>query len=281
MSLFAALVLALAQEDQVRRLIEQLSSDRIETRADAFQKLDKIGAPALDQLGKAAQDPDREVASRARLLVERISIREYLSPALESKIPGVSDRLAFGEWKDVFLELAADQRLGPAERRYPRVDREDLDRMAPMAASHAGSEGDRIALCQIFCRLRLKSAVPAVLPYLKDPSPLVRSNAVSVVRDTGARDQVAPLRECLADPSPLVRSVAAQALGKLGDREAVPTLRKLLGDPESNVRWWTVHALGELGAAEAIPDLERLADDPEETVRRVVRDTLRQLRQKP
>ena len=281
MGLLAALVLQLSQEEAVRRLIEQLSADRIEARAEAYRKLEEIGRPALPQLEKAARDSDGEVATRARALLVRIPIRERLTPALLHSVEGIYDRLAQGDWVPVFLALAADLRLPADDRRYRDVRAEDLAFMAPAAIDSARTESDRVAVCQAVGRLRLKSAVPSLVVLLKDEAAAVRTGAVGAIRDTGATDQAAALRPLLADPVPVVRSVAADALGRLGDREAVPALRRLLADEAADVRWWTVHALGELRAADAAGDLDRLSGDPDESVRRVARETLRQLREKP
>jgi hypothetical protein len=279
--LLAALVLQLSPEDAVRSLIEQLASDRIEVRAEASRKLEKIGPAALPQLERAARDADSEVASRARALVERIGIRDFLTPALEAAVPGITDRLVLGEWKEVFLELAEDLRRRPEARHFPGVTTGDLSAIAGAAASRARSAGDRIDLCLAFSRLKLKAAAPAVLDYLQDENPLVRSGAVCVLRDAEARDRVGSLRPCLADASPLVRSVAAQALGSLGDREAVPGLRKLLGDESASVRWWAVRALADLQAREAAEDVSRLREDPDEPVRRIATETAEKLRRAP
>jgi HEAT repeat protein len=279
--LLAALVLGLFQEDAVRKLIEQLSSDKIEIRADAYRKLEAIGRPALALLEKASADSDGEVASRARTLLVRIPIRERLTPSLLSAVDGIFDRLALGDWVPVFLDLTADLRQPPERRRYPGVRAEDLAFMAPSAVDGARTEADRIAVCQAVGRLQLKTAIPNVVGLLKDERFVVRSNAVGAIRDADARDQALAIRPLLGDPHPLVRSVAAHALGKLGDQEAVPGLRKLLDDENANVRWWAVQAIGELKARDAAQDLRRLEDDPNDAVRRIATETLSQLRQKP
>ena len=277
MILLAALVLQLTPEDAVRGLIEQLSSDRIEKRAEAYRKLEDIGRPALPLLEKAALDADGEVASRARTLLVRIPIRERLTPALVSGVSGIYDRLALGDWRPVFLDIAADLRQSEEQRRYPGVRPDDLSFMAPMAIDSAQTEADRVAVCQAVGRLRLKTAVPSVVKLLQDERFVVRSNAIGALRDVDAREQVAVLRPFLGDPHALVRSVTAHTLGRLGDKEAIPGLRKLLADPAPNVRWWSVHALGELKARDAAEELKSLQDDPDDSVRRIAAETLKSL----
>ncbi|HLY09239.1 MAG TPA: HEAT repeat domain-containing protein [Planctomycetota bacterium] len=280
MALLAALVLQAASEEAIRRLIEQLSSDRIEARSEAYRKLEDIGRPALALLQKAALDPDDEVASRARTLVVRIPIREHLTPALIA-VGGIYDRLALGDWTPVFLDLSADLRQGDDRRRYPGVRADDLSFMAPMAIASAKTEADKVAVCQAVGRMQLKSAIPSVLPLLRDAQATVRSNAIAAIRDTNARDQVAAVRPSLTDPSNLVRTVAAHALGRLGDQECVPQLIAMLEDDNANVRWWAVYALGELRPPTAAEAIAPLKDDPNDFVRRVARETWSQLRQKP
>jgi HEAT repeat protein len=282
--LFCSAVLALfvpvAQDDVVRKLIEQLSADRIDARAEAFRKLEEIGRPALPLLEKAALDADDEVASRAKTLLVRIPIRERLTPALVDQVKGIYERLAQGEWKQVFLEIATDLRLSDDRRRYPGVRAEDLSFMAPMALQKAETDTDRMSICEAIGRCRLKSAMPEVVRLLKSEQYMVRANAAAAIRDAGAKENVGDVRGLVADPHPVVRSVAAHALGRLGAKEAAPDLLALLRDPSPDVQWWAVRSLGDLGATEALPAIERLRDDPNESVRRVAADTAAALRKR-
>lgn len=281
MPLVLAAMLVLAQDETVRTLIEQLSSDSIDVRSEACRKLEAIGRPALPLLEKAAQDPDGEVASRAKSLLVRIPIRERLTPALLSQVKDIYERLADGQWKQVFLELATDLRQPEERRRFPSVRAEDLSFMAPLAVQRAETETEKSAVCEAVGRCRLKSAIPDVVRLLKDDPYMVRANAIAAIRDSDSREQAAEVRRMLVDPHPVVRSVAAHALGRLGAKEASPDLVALLRDPSSDVRWWAVRALGELLATEALPEIDRLSADPEAAVRRVAADTAAVLRKKP
>ncbi|HVE40118.1 MAG TPA: HEAT repeat domain-containing protein [Planctomycetota bacterium] len=281
MPVFAALFLLFPQDEIVRGLIEQLSSERIEARAEAFRKLEAIGRPALPLLEKAAQDPDGEVSSRAKTLLVRIPIRERLTPALVDSVRGIYERLAHGEWKEVFLELAGDLRQPPERRRFSGVRPEDLSFMAPMALQRAVTETEKNAVCEAVGRCRLKSAMPEVVRLLKDDQYMVRANALAAIRDAGAVEQVGDVRSRLGDDHPVVRSVAAHALGCLGAKDAIPELAALLRDPSQDVRWWAVRALGELGAKDRVGEIEKLREDPDDAVRRVARETAEQLRRAP
>jgi len=278
MSLLAAIFLLLPQEETVRKLIEQLSADSIDARSEAFRKLEAIGRPALPLLEKAALDADGEVASRAKTLLVRIPIRERLTPALVDQVKGVYERLAQGEWKQVFLELAADLRQPEERRRFPGLRPEDLSFMAPMAVQRAETETEKNAVCEAVGRCRLKSAMPDVVRLLKDEQYMVRANAIAAIRDAGSRENIPDVRRRIEDPHPVVRSVAAHALGRLSAKEAAPDLVILLGDRNPDVRWWAVRALGDLGAKESVEEIEKLRGDPNEAVRRVVEETSASLR---
>jgi HEAT repeat protein len=273
-----ALVLLTTQDETVRKLIEQLSADSIDARADAFRKLEAIGRPALPLLEQAALATDDEVASRAKKLLVRIPIRERLTPALVDQVKDIYERLSQGEWRLVFLELATDLRLPDDRRKYPGVRAEDLSFMAPMALQKAESDADRMSICEAIGRCRLKSAMPEVVRLLKSDQFMIRANAAAAIRDAGAKENAGDLRGLVADPHPVVRSVAAHALGRLGAKEAAPDLVKLLRDPSSDVQWWAVRSLGQLGATEAVDAIERLRDDPNDSVRRVATETAAALR---
>ena len=251
MSPLLAIVLLLPQDETVRALIEQLSAERIEARAEAFRKLEAIGRPALPLLEAAALDRDGEVASRAKTLLIRIPIRERLTPALVEQVQGIYERLAEGQWKQVFLELATDLRQPKDRRRYPGIRSEDLSFMAPLAVAKAQTDGDKMAVCEAVGRCRLKSAIPEVSRLLKDPQFTVRANAAAAIRDAGSTESAAELRPLLADPHPVVRSVAAHAAARLGDKESIPALEALLRDESKDVPWWAARALTDLRAAQA------------------------------
>jgi HEAT repeat protein len=280
MRLIAAFLLLLPQEETVGKLIEQLSSDSIDARSEAYRKLEAIGRPAMPLLEKAALDPDGEVSSRAKTLLVRIPIRERLTPSLIDHVKGIYERLAAGEWKEVFIDIAQDLRQPEERRRYPGVRPEDLSFMAPMAVERAETETEKIAVCEAVGRCRLKSAMPDMVRLLRDDRFTVRSNAAAAIRDAGSRENAGEIRRLVADPHPVVRSVAAHALGRLGAKEAVPDLRALLRDASPDVRWWAVRALGDLEARDAVEDIEKLQDDASASVRRVAAETAGALRKK-
>ena len=65
MSLLLALVVSWPQEESIRKLIEQLSEDRIEMREEASRKLEEIGSPALGLVADPANYVDDGNLARA------------------------------------------------------------------------------------------------------------------------------------------------------------------------------------------------------------------------
>lgn len=281
LALAAFVLLQATQDDVIRGLVDDLGSDKIQARNEALEKLEKIGRQAIPALTRASRDPDVEISSRARAALDRMAVRESLTPSIVKFAPEIESRLLMGKWREVFIEMAADFRLIDGQRRYAGVRAEDLSGMAAMAVPRARTDTERVQVCEAVGRLKLKSAFPALLDYLKDEMPTVRMSALSAARDADARDHAAALRPSLEDAHPGVRSVAAHAMGLMADLESIPVLRKMLQDPVSNVRWWAVRALGDLGAVEARADVRKLLQDSDDTVHRAAQEVLQRLDRKP
>ena len=73
-----------ADAARIARLIEQLGSERFSEREAAVGTLDQIGPAALDQLRKAVDGKDLEIARRAQDLVGRLERRVETARALEA-----------------------------------------------------------------------------------------------------------------------------------------------------------------------------------------------------
>jgi hypothetical protein len=71
---------------QIARLVEQLGSEDFDQREAAARALDKLGAPTLEALRKAAQSSDLEVRRLAQELDERIERRIESASALAPKL---------------------------------------------------------------------------------------------------------------------------------------------------------------------------------------------------
>jgi len=106
-------------------------------------------------------------------------------------------------------------------------------------------------------------AAPALIRIVSNPfeNALLRSGAALALGRLGApgREAVPALIRYLLDGSPLAVEAATEALGHLGEPAAVPFLANVLDRPESQLRRKAADALGAIGpgAFEAVPSLIR------------------------
>jgi len=267
MRLFLATMLLL-QDQTAEQLIDMLRSDKVEEREDAARKLKEMGKAALPELEKAQGDKDPEVASRARYLVEVASLREKLSPSFRKALPGVEDRLAAGGhvWTEVLLEVLRKDKKG--ERKYPDLQKEDLNHLAGPGVREATSK-EKLECCHFLERdVLAKQTAPGILKLLlQDANAEVRSRAAHALGGLEAKKAAPEVAKLLEDKIADVRSSAAWTLGKLEAKETAPEIARLLKDGDAGVRSIAVRVLGELGAKETAPEIVKLLKDEDADVR--------------
>lgn len=247
------LVLALAQADPARDLVERLRSEKIEDREDAFRRLKELGRAAAAELGKAAADRDPEVAGRARKLLHLMVAREHLTPRLRAAMPGIEERLADGNdrtWVELLVEL------GDRES-YPALMSEDLEPLlAPAFRAAAGDLELLDDLLDVCAERRIHEAVPELSRLLDHPKAPVRVHALQHLRAVGTREIAPRLLPLLRDADDRVRDRAWGAVVDLRASEAVPLLLEILKAPgEQDDLGHAVRVLGFLKAREAVPAL--------------------------
>jgi len=86
----------ISQEEEINKLIGELSSDEWSVREAATKKLIKIGAPAAKALEKLAESDDMEVRIRAKKILEALC---YVSEADKKKIEKEIDLCLWGSAK--------------------------------------------------------------------------------------------------------------------------------------------------------------------------------------
>lgn len=97
-----------------------------------------------------------------------------------------------------------------------------------------------------------EKAIPVVVDYLSDPSPIIRKNAVKFLANRSSKEAVPHLLKLLTDSSCRVEVI--RALRKIGDTSVTNKLKELLGDLDREVRkeaWITLKSFGEI-----LPDEE-------------------------
>jgi HEAT repeat protein len=287
MRMLFLLALFLSQSDP-EMLIEKLRSDSVEDREDAFKKLSGSGQAVRTLLEKAARDPDREVAARAKAILRIIELREKLSPSLRRKYPGIEEKLDRDPHvaTQVILDLPGPTIEGEENEPesvdpFPRADLEWLASGAIRGANHEELEGvcERLRSRQIaegvpdlmpflsssdtdlravaayhLGYFRYRAAIPGILKLLEDPWGNNRPIAAEALLRLEAREIIPNLREQLKSKDGDVQSRAAELLGDFGDRESVPTLLTLCRESKET-RWGPLEALAKMNVTEAIPFL--------------------------
>lgn len=281
------LLLVLFLQEDPAKLVERLSSERVEERDEAERKLLGLGPSALPALEKAARDRDAEVAGRAARLVRILKNRETLSPRLRAAFPGIEERLEAGddrEWLRLFLESTRQENnqlvfrnlrkedflvLAPGAIRAARSDEERLtvagvvsDRRlegvalltAPFLASESQDLWHRVPECLRMAKP--EEVVPALEPALTHASKPVRWNAIRLLAAYKIRASVAPCARALKDKHIDVRRQALETLAELGFPEALPHVLPML--QEKDPEWIpgaAAKVLGRLGSKDAVPHL--------------------------
>ena len=136
MNVSVALLLVL-QDPELDVLLERLRADAVEERERAAWELTLRGDAAVPALRGLARDSDRELALRAREILETVDALRPLSPALLRAVPQARQRLASrrpSAWTELFLELAEPQ---GSRLPHPELTSDDLRPLAARAARGA------------------------------------------------------------------------------------------------------------------------------------------------
>ncbi len=253
------LALLLDAQGSPRELVERLRSDSVEERQEVEQRLIALGRAAAPELERAARDPDRELAERARLLLRILDLDARLSPALKKSIPGIERRLAAGgdaAFTRIFLET-----------RGKGLPAADLEPLVLPAFRGAVQPEDKIHVIHGVLSYGFRSAVPALARCLGDPDPGTRAAAAEALGTLGAREQAPELLPVLAGADEDSRLAAFGALLDLRARALAPDIEALLDSPIPEVRADVLGLLSRLYAYPSAPAIRRRLRDPHADVR--------------
>jgi HEAT repeat protein len=205
---FHQLSLTESQNDLLQAGIRALGSPVFKTRTTAANEIVASGLPALPSLRHVVQDPDIEVARRARICIEEIERRHPFSEAL----PMAAARI-----------LVARKPAGAVEALLaylPFNENESVEQEALAALLALGVHDERVD--------------PALRAALHSAQAVRRGAAAYVLGQCGDPKARAAVRDLLTDSDANVRFRAAQALVTSRDKSGVPTLIALLdGVPSS------------------------------------------------
>jgi HEAT repeat protein len=299
------------------KLIQQLRDSKdSKQRADAARQMGQLGSeakPAVDDLLKASNDPDPDVAFAAT------NALGYIGRADRNALQDLIQALKSSDPKRVAAAAMALESVGPSARDAVPILRglvtDTRDGIAEHAIDALGEIGPsakdavvelrqilqslkkgnlrlQIAALNTLCKIGpgAHEAVPDILKVLGDPNAAESSRAQAAEALAGiashARSDLPHLQEiieglvaALRVANPTIRKVAATALGRIGSeaRDAIDALaQRLRQDPVGEVRVASAEALGNIGTGSrpVVEALQLGLSDPLNQVRRVAATAL-------
>ena len=244
-----------------------LKDDDEQVRLSATKALMKIGGPVaasvLSIAMKDANDKVRESAARALGEVGNAAVVPILLAAIN-----------FDEVAEV-REGAADAlgRIGDASAHKP---------LQRLLKDESEEDNVRCAIARAIGRLGNFADVPVLISLLRDPSGLLRVQAVLSLGRLKDNAAIPALQHVLtADNDAHVREAAVEALGDIGDKQSFDLLQKTLRDKNAHVRTAAAKVLAKFAPTpELVEILQMLRDDPDDYVRYQVVQTLEILQKK-
>jgi HEAT repeat protein len=112
-----------------------------------------------------------------------------------------------------------------------------------VAARLKSPGADKIRDIQLLGESASPLAVPALVPFLKDPAEQVRSNAARALGRTGSATAVTSLEPALKDSHGIVRADAAAALYRLGSAAGIAVLEEYASSEEPGLRKFAAQAM--------------------------------------
>jgi HEAT repeat protein len=274
-------------EGVINLLIEQLSSDDIETRGAAIAVLGRLGyRRATAPLAKVLEtDPllRIEAANALARIGDEAALDSLLNligdadGAVRQAVVGALNSIGSSRMEQLIKPLLRDER--------PLV-RES----AAKIAGYFGYEdcADLLIECCNDADERVRKAAVEHLPYLEDDrvaailkaklkedTPKVRAAAAAALGKVGEESN---LRASLKDQDPWVRYFAAQSLGRLGSVESVPALAEVVNtDSFNHVKIAALEALGKIGGHEAVTAISSELRSGDKDVARVAAQALQEV----
>ncbi len=181
-----------------------------------WDKLLKIGKPAVKPLINILNNPDKEVNYSAVRILAAMNEVAFEDVILATRS---DDDVVRRKSADILGQMGNPQGVEPLT--VLLNDRERfVRRRAALALSLIGDE----------------RAVPPLISALHDPEKKVRTRSAEALGKIKNLRAVEPLIKSLSDESSTVRRLSIIALGEIGDIRAVDPITKCLKDPSKQVR---------------------------------------------
>lgn len=241
----------LSSEKDVKSLKKDLRSKDFDRKKNALYELKSLGidgAEAMDALVATLDDPKQRIRSIAASTLEAMGKESWpATPKLikllsEGTIPRISSDMG-GGYPNIGFSAA---------RTLAKIDSESV---APLTTclTHKKPEARYFAAYALGeIGVKARSAIPRLLPLLKDHDAMVRGEATLAIGKIGSdtpKDLVPVLEKMLDDKQLNVRFAAVESLGKLCpvSPEAVYGLIKGMRDEKAEIQVYAVRTLGNLG----------------------------------
>ena len=244
---------SLRAEGDVQGLIEALSDDSAEIRADAARALGQLSASgaseAVDPLLGALADDDADVRAAAAQALGRIGDETAIVPLLRAMDDDAAVVREDAEFAFTTLLSHSHSRAAAAEL---------VDALGDESATVRAAAAETLALLG-------PEVGPVLVDALTHENPFVRSAAADALGDVGDPSAVVPLLQASTDDSADVRDTAQRALADLlnllSDFDSVSALVTALEDPDPAVADAADSALTEylarIGPERSLPALSQ------------------------
>ncbi|MBI1807134.1 MAG: HEAT repeat domain-containing protein [Ignavibacteria bacterium] len=168
--------------------------------------------------------------------------------------------------KQQIIDLLTDN--NPDVRRHSAEELANCNEEQAITALTAAlwdeNKGVRDAASRSLCVHGCESVVQAVADFIRDENITARNLARELLENWG-KDSVPALLPYINDPSHDVRKFALDLLGLIGNEKLLPHILPLLRDPDENVVLSAVEALGNIGSPKAASSLCPMFDEKEFT----------------
>ena len=241
-------------------------------RVTALRILARLEHPrAVELLGRAVEDADREVVECALALlgrsedpaaVERLLDAFAAAPAYAARIAVYLDQSPHPIGNQL-AELLNDERAVVRQwaatllSRYP----EDVDESRLAWLTNDVDANVRKAAIQTLGRVGTGQAAACAVHLLTDTVPYVRAHAARALAELGRADYAKRLADLLGDKDWWVRLAARESLELMGT-EVWPVLVKCLDHPDKFVRNGAAEIVQNLGVLDNLIMLEAASDYP-------------------
>jgi HEAT repeat protein len=118
----------------------------------------------------------------------------------------------------------------------------------------------------ILRQLEARSAAPSIQAALSDPDPSVQIQAIHTIAQFGGEGALRLVMTKVDSDHPSVRDAVIENLPKFG-QDAVPALMSLLSYGNVEIRGGAIRALGTMGTKEALLYVRRILTDPSPVIR--------------